>query len=536
MNTDNAWRHFTLTYTPPEKGSTIANVSYYYNDKKYDGTMKPYNNYDKALNEQVDISKLTDNSTLSDPYKVRWGFTASTGSPNSAPSTYAVVMQEMPNVANIDSEVKLFDLSQYDSNGVKGREISDLDKRPSASLISASKDPKYNVANGDSLRFDYNLNYTSGFAGTGENIKTVMNLPKNVNFVPDTTTKLGQNGDVGQIIYSNFENESDNKTVPISASDITTDASGNSVLNLSLTKMSKENENIKVEMFGKAHMVDLPTKVLGEHTSYKSLHYIDDIMSPSFLISDKMNLTTNDDLDLGTINATNSANNSVNLNLSLSYDNSKSVFDNKNVMLYTKIDNKNPVSTTINTSDGKATYDIANNISGSTELNATSLGTGDHTITVYAVDSLGRTTNEITYQVTVEGKELKLLVDPSYKFQNINYLPSDGYIKRLGDWKVSVLSADTPWTLMASGENLKLDDDKTKDLGPMVYRNKNKTNYPLNDGTPIIASSNSQSETPKKTDISSEWNSNDGILLEDNAVKTAGHYSGEITWRLIDSI
>jgi hypothetical protein len=250
-----SWQHFKLTYTPPESGSTIAKISYVFNDKTYDGKIKPYLQYNKKNDRQINIARFMKNNNT----KVRWGFTSSTGSPNSSPSTFAVIMQEMPNTANLNTTTSLYDLSQYDDNGNPGREISDLDKKETYETVDpAAKNPLYNVANGDNLRFDYNLTYNSGFAGTGGEITTAITLPKNVDFTPDSSNNIGR------IVYSGFSDESENKTVTISAADV-----ADGVVNISLQKMDTEGQKAKVELFGKAAATTTPTKVLGEHASIR---------------------------------------------------------------------------------------------------------------------------------------------------------------------------------------------------------------------------------------------------------------------------
>jgi len=530
---DKPWRHFTLSYVPPEAGSTKAHISYAYNDKDYNGLLKPVNQRDAVRNQEVDLSKVMKNNNR----YVRWGFTAATGSRNSKQSTFAIIMQEMPNVANIDTPTKLFDLSQYDDEGKFGREITDLGTKTTNEFTDNTyKNKKYNVANGDSLRFDYNLNYSSGFAGTGDQIVTNVKLPRFIDFTPDVTTELGSVGYFGQVVYSGFENSSDNKIIPLAPSDIITDESGNMSIKMNLNKMSNKGESIKIELFGKAVGTTIPQKVPNAHTSYNSMHFIDDVLSPAFVISDSLNLTTNDNLDLGVINAT-GPKDTVNLNLTTKYTKDTSVFDGTEVKLYTQIDNNKATAQTLSISKGTATYDIANNLVGATQFDASTLGVGDHLITVYVVDNLNRTTDAITYRVTVEGKQLDLLLnDEVYKFKDVNYLPDDGYIHRQGDWKVSVISADTQWTLTATGADLALDDHPEQTIGPMVYHDKNNKDSPLDTGTPIIAYDDEADPETTTTNVSGKWSENDGILLRDTAVRPAGHYTGRITWNLTDSV
>lgn len=530
-----AWHHFTLNYTPPVSGSTIATVQYIFNDKHYDGTPTSFNQWDKKT-VNIDISKLMTldiGSSNPDPYKVRWGFTASTGSQYSAPSPVSIVVQEMPNVANIDVDTKLYDLSEYNAaDNTWEREISDLDKKDNG---VSSNNPKYNVANGDKLRFEYNLNYISGFAGTGGEIATKLNLPKSIDFSADSDTELGKEDAIGQIKYTNFATAEENQTIPIYANEVTTDSSGNQILNLSLHAMDQPGQNAKIELFGKAQATTTPTTVSGEHINYKSMHFIDDALSPSFIINDRLQLTTKDNLDLGTINTNDPNKSQVNLNLTANYQNNTK-FDKNNFTLYTEVDGKQLNSTVVSTSDQQTTYDIANNIGNSTQLTAEYLGVGTHTITTWAVDYLNRTSPPITYKVVVQGTQSSLEVSKDLYFKNINSQSSKGYVNRQGTWVVKVNSTDTPWTLTATAEPLTLKSDNTQELGSLFYRDKLGKDQTLTGQSPIIASDNNADPTTKVTDVAGSWGNDDGILLESVGVKQAGEYTSVINWNLINSV
>lgn len=531
-NINEAWHHFSLDYTAPKDGSTQATIHYIFNDKNYDGTVKPDGRWDDEYGT-IDISKLiTPDPTDPDSYKVNWGFTASTGSQNSAPADFGIVMQEMPNVANVEVTTRLFDLSQYNSDETNGREIFDLSNK---SLTESSTLPKYNVANQDKLRFDYNLEYLAGFAGTGTNITTKLNLPKSVDYTPDPETELGQSGAFGQIIYSNFSDPSDNKTVPIISQDIASDGKGNYWLDLTLNKLDTVDQNIKVEIFGRANATTTPKTVASEHVAYKSMRFVEDSMSPSFIINERFNLTTEDNLNLGTLNIMDPVNNQVNLNLTANYEKG-TAFDKKNFTLYTKVDDKAATSTVISTADQKTSYDISNNIANSTMLTANYLGVGTHKITVLAVDSMGRTTTPITYTVTVQGVESKLDVDPEVSFRDIHYEETKGYVNRSGNWKVKVESTDTPWTLTATADPLTMEDDTTQVVGPMFFRDKAGVDHTLENETPIIATYDNADPSSRTTDVGGSWGDDDGILLESEGVKKAGHYTSQIKWVLTNSL
>lgn len=382
-STDNSWRHITVDYTPPTEGSNTAHISYIYNDKNYDGTAKSYRNWDKRINQEIDISKIKGDSGNT---KVRWGFTAATGSPSSVPKDYAILFQQMPNVANADASTSLYDLSQYDSSGKLGRKISDLEKKETT---ESKDDPKFNVSNKDKLRFDYDIIYNSGFTGTGE-LTTVINLPEQVDFKPGINEDLADDT-IGQIIYSDGNND---KTTDISVSDITTDADGNQIINLKLDALKLEDEKLSVQLYGQANADKTPTTVANKHISYKGQYYIDDAMSPSFIINDSLEAETTDELTKDV-----AYEDDFNLSGKLKYTNgSKMDSDTK---VYTVINGKTRLangSLMIASDELSADFDISM-VSAST--NNSWLKVGENKVQVYAVDSMNRVSNSIEYTINV---------------------------------------------------------------------------------------------------------------------------------------
>jgi hypothetical protein len=120
----------------------------------------------------IDLSALNAKATSG---KAMWGFTAATGSSGSAQKDIEMVFENMPMVANVTSSVTMTDVSS-------DRVIEDYDKN--------NNKAKSTVYNGTKLNFDYQLHYDSGMADTGE-IMTSINLPQNVDFKPNSGTKVG---------------------------------------------------------------------------------------------------------------------------------------------------------------------------------------------------------------------------------------------------------------------------------------------------------------------------------------------------------
>ncbi|CAJ1200737.1 hypothetical protein CPR19088_GLDEOEPO_00806 [Companilactobacillus paralimentarius] len=390
---DHAWKHFTFYYYPPTSDtSNTASYKYRFNDQNIDGTAAVFNVMDRGSGT-IDLSKIGAQSK-----NIRWGFTASTGSQYSAPKTYSMIMQQMPNTANIESSSKLLDMSQYGSDSMLGREIKDLGENSSFRPDSASpigefiSKSDYNVSNNDTLLFQYDLNYDSGTLNTGE-ITTQIHLPKNVNFKTGLSDTVGS-GSIGKVVYSGNGSDS-SKSFEFSAADITSDAkSGDSVINMKLADMDTENQHATIYLYGQANAATTPLLVRGEPTSLHSDHYISDITSANFIINDQLNIASD------TTEQTVNSDEDVKLTGTLNYA-GNSTFDGKAVEMHTKINGTEiPSGEAVATSGSKTgTYTM---ISSSAISSGSPLKIGKNTIEVYAVDSLNRTSNKIVYTINVK--------------------------------------------------------------------------------------------------------------------------------------
>ena len=387
----NAWKHITFKYTPPESGSTTAKFTYSFNDQNRDGSAKPFNESNTVANQSIDIKSF--NST---DKRVRWGFTAATGSQYSKPQTYSVILQRMPNVANLKSETTLTDLSQFDSSGNKGRKISDLyqDSNYRDSISPFLKTPDYNVANGDKLQFDYDLDYISGTIGTGK-ISASIVLPKNVDF------KAGVNGDlestsIGKITYSG-DGAQDSNSYEISASDITTNSSGEKIVKISMDSLSTIGQKASVALYGIADSTKTPILVESEAASLRSDSYIEDLSSPAFIINDQLKIATTDTTtqDVEYDEVPNK------ITGTLNYANGSKI---GSMQFYTKINNNKAVA-----AEGKMVLS-SDELTGSYTIDSLTsadksngqLHIGKNTVEVYAIDAINRVSNVITYTINVK--------------------------------------------------------------------------------------------------------------------------------------
>ncbi|WP_334329747.1 hypothetical protein [Companilactobacillus sp. HBUAS59699] len=373
---DTAWKHVTFNYYPPtSSGSTTAHMSIAFADKTYDGTINPYSQWDGIgvggvhTPVEIDLSKL---GLKSGQTKIRWGITATDGSYNTVDQPQAVIFESIPAIANVLSTTGLFDITQ-------NRDIPDLDRNSSADA---------NVNNGDKLRFDYSLDYSSGLIGTGD-ITTTVNLPKNVDFTPDG------DGNIGQIVYGD-------KTVDIPSSALSSD--GTSV-NLTLDSLAEANPSAKIELIGTASVPDTATAtsttVEPAHTAYRSKHYTNDAMSPKFIINNESLVINNTD----ELNKTIKSDESAQLAGTVSYQKG-SKFDGKDLTVHTSVDGKALEDGTLSVAADATQGNYLLALSGSV------LGTGTHEVKLYLTDSGHRISNTITYEIVVK-PDNSLVITPT---------------------------------------------------------------------------------------------------------------------------
>lgn len=391
-----AWHHFTFTYKPDKDDSNYGYISYVYNDRETDGTVKPYSTWDKRPRDiddpiKIDLRKfnLSDGQT-----KIRWGFTGSTGSPGSTPGYNDVILEKIPAVANVIDTSSLYDVTQK-------RAIKDLDRR---SENPTASDSDYTVGDGDKLAFNYNLKYDSGAVGTGD-ITAKMQLPQHVTYQNDS------NNHIGEITYS----DDPNNVTYISASQLTTtkNADGDDVqtLNLDLGALSKKSTELNIKIYGTASApvsnTVTSTTVDPEHTAYKSDYYNADVMSYGFKITNqKLQITADKDSETQTIKKTDD----LKLKGTASYlFNSK--FSGDDLSAYGEVFDSNGKTTNMKSSWSVPVTKDATTGDYSLDIPKETLDPGSYKIKVYLTDSQGLVSNTVTYNITVTDSELVISPD-----------------------------------------------------------------------------------------------------------------------------
>lgn len=602
-----AWKHFTFTYYPPENGNK-PHIVYAFDDKKYDGSIKPFREWnirgdDTPSHRKIELD-LNEFNLKSGQTKLRWGLTSSTG--NTA-TTNAVIFESIPAVADVNATTNLYDYTQE-------RDIPDSDK-------DSTVDD--NVNNGDKLRFDYNLTYNSGFEYTGD-IKTQINVPKNVDFTAD------EEGNIGEIIYSTGD------AVKISAAELNTDGT----IDLILKSMGSDNASVQIRLYGTANIGSNAsaekTEVLPAHTSYDSDRYTGDVMTPKFHINpltDTLRLAPKDPDD--DMTRTIKTGKEAVMDMNIKYQNG-STFGTNKVSVTTIVDGEKSVSDyTVDATAMESDYSLV--LSG--------LEVGSHDVEVYVTDSKHRISDHLKYTVNVEDKKLLLDVDnereitmsnddeldiigsirnddgsdfenndssiafyingklitteitkfndnqdrsfydfsvsfdgsefkegynelvikasesngtpnpiqsepvtikvyitnkllqltsgKDYKFQSSNQSNESKILKRADKWTLDVTSAKTSWILTARSDGL-MGSNGIPLSGDMIYRKDGSENT-LDD--PVEIDRDDTASIDKEiTHIADEWLPTEGILLKVQPNASAGTYSGEIEWTLVDGL
>ncbi|WP_025025188.1 lectin-like domain-containing protein [Companilactobacillus nodensis] len=504
---DEAWHHFYFKYVPPSAGSTIAHISYVFDDKNYDGSIRSFNEWNRRPRKKgtyIDID--TKNFNLKPGQKrIRWGFTSSTGSPDTKATTNAIIFESIPAIASININSSLYDVTQE-------RGILDFDQNNQADV---------NVNNGDKLEFNYGLNYTSGLAESGQ-IDTRINLPSHVDFTPDDA------GIIGKITYQD-------KSVDITKDELTqeADSKGNITrfVKLKLPSLGYDNNNVQIQLNGKAdigsNVSSKVTNVDQAHTSFVSPHYTGDLMSPQFSINpveDTLKMTEGITPKMAIQHSQ-----SFEMQGTVEYQKG-SLFNCNKLDLHTSIDGGTSEVTElpVTKDKNKEEYDIVRK--------ASSLELGDHTVTLYVSDAKHRFSNKVTYDVTVEKDTsvLKLESSPNYKFQSINQSPEAGVVHRSGDWVLKVESLNSVWSLKAKTSGL-VDDKNNPLAGGLIFRKDGKDN-PLKDNQVLLDKDDKLINEDKVFDIAGHWQKDSGILLKIRSNASSGSYKGTISWTLTNSI
>lgn len=513
----NAWRHLKITYTPPKTG-TVGTLTYLINDKFPDGTDKELTAQDSKT-FSIDISKLVGTN---DDQKVRWGFTASTGSPASSIDDFAMVIEKMPSIV--------------DMKGTS--QITDVTKNSSKTLGSSKE---LYTSDGDEIKLEQKLSYSGGISESGE-ITATVGLPEHVEYNGDA------NGVIGKLTYQAADGTTQTKEINKSAlKDVTITIPGKTEadppsyktvkgFDVTIPSMSAVGDNSNIEVYGTVKGPEsstlITTKVSGINTSYKADNYTGDTMSPDFVIDNEVLHIENTNSLSQELNQGDEAHFQGNISYLKG-----SLFDGEELLshveVYDQDGNKLPGvqkgDIQVDKDAKTGTYDIPYTLDG-LEKGKT------YTFKVKLSDSKDRISNTLEYQVKIKSdKNLALTVD-NYRFQTINMGSKIGeYIKRSGDWDVNVNSTGLNWKLTAKSAGLFSEKDSSYSE-PLYFLDKNLNAKSLSSDTLIAQEDSISSTESQNTDVTDAWSENDGILLKNVNPNLAGEYKGEIEWTLSETL
>lgn len=137
----------------------------------------------------------------------------------------------------------------------------------------------------------------------------------------------------------------------------------------------------------------------------------------------------------------------------------------------------------------------------------------------------------------VVNKILDLEVSLKLNFQSINYGSTKKILGRTNDFDVSVTSLKNPWVLRASTTGLY--NGSQPFYGNLIYKDSATSDPIVLSSTPQTIDEDLTSHTTKTVDdISDDWTSNSGLLLENDTSKEnkAGQYTGTLNWTAINSL
>lgn len=521
-----AWHHLTVTYTPPEAGSTNATLKYVFNDKTIEGLEPPSEDRDQQLitrELKLDLSKL--NATTGT--KLYYGFVGTNSiAMNSA--TNAVVFEELPSLVEADKNAYVVD----ETNKTKVSSSTDVMKDNDKTLTETTT-----VHPNDQLRFNYMLEYQSGKRDMLPVTATV-NVPDNVTVTPDSS------GNIGQVTYANANSE----PIPASAlkdTEVTDKKTGktSTVKMLTFTianSLSLTNPWANIELNATADPVpnvNTALQVPLSHATLEGDNYKTDVQTPPFTIqAARATLTltkTSDDV------ITTSPDHSVDLTGTMKIvendtPNVEQPINNSDINFYVSVDG----------GDAQLVKDTASP-NGHFAIPFNSTDENEHIITVYAVDPnyVGSdgipdtlASNKVTYTVKVKKNDLSLVSKDEYDFQFVRADEKERIIPRKDDWDVEVNSTNTTWVLTANSTEL-VDENNDTFNGGLVFTDESGNTSSLQDGKVLIDEDMTASPTQEITKVSDEWDSDEGVLLHVNSgVVPSGKYTGTIYWNLSDSI
>ncbi|HIW71611.1 MAG TPA: hypothetical protein H9875_03195 [Candidatus Levilactobacillus faecigallinarum] len=403
---------------------------------------------------------------------VRFGFTGSTGG---FTENNFVIFEQIPNVVSASATAKLTDTTT-------GAEIT------SGATVKGN----------DRIRLDYRLSYDDGELDW-DGLKAELTLPNNLTF--SSATVAYNDGTDANFSLAGLSNQQ--------------------VVN-ELKTLNSNNAWAKISLNGKVSNVagDVPTA-----TSYfRGTRAVTSAATVPFTVK-AVTSTLGLTVDKPTVSVGGGTDAKVTGKITLP---SGSTMTNSDLKIHATVNGKDLDTLTLSNADDLGKFSLT--------VPAGDLKEGDNTVVLYAVDSDGNTSADVTVVVTV-GTLAFDTVSTNSSFQNTVLTGSRQTVSTKKDWQLSIKdtrAVGSQWNLYArisepfasSGNNLS---------GSLVYEDTSGNINTIGTGNTLIETHAKTATDGSSVDVAGNWNTDRGMLLKLNGNNTAGTYSGQITWTLQDT-
>ncbi|WP_395321408.1 hypothetical protein [Levilactobacillus parabrevis] len=509
------WHHLTLKWQAPSAGSSLGEMTYYFDDKDPRTGMKLDNPAVQSV--QVDISKFH----LGADKKIRWGFTGSTGTRY---ENNLIVFEKVPGLVDVDANAQLVDKSQ-------ANKVID--------------DPKARVYTGDRMVLKYHLNYKSG-RDSWQKIQSKLHLPAGIAFNSATVTY-----DDGKLAA-----DKGTETFSINPDDI----SGQSVSGTLARSLSKnvavgETTGATITFTGyatsKIATASTPEEIAGQTSSFEGTNAITQATTSAFQL-----VAGEDDTSVMTMSLTgdhvlpgsdnrrgheslaSAADVTVRGRIDYRKKSDGTAIAGKTLTLQPRFNGESLQTKVITDVDKRGTYDFTYTIPAGNLL-----GDGhDNILELFAADTAAHlsATNSLQYTVTLQSGARSMSVSSFATFNKDNPQHMTGRQMRLKpdtNWSVVVhdsVGKNDAWTLQASASPL---TSRLRDgllAGDLKYVDGDGNENSLTQGSVNLEHHVTASDD-EDFDITKLWRDkpNRGIFLDIDGGAAQGQYMSRISWTLI---
>lgn len=483
MLSTGTWKHLTLKWR-----AATSQMTYTFDDKdpKTGAAQKG-----QTAVVTVDQSKLG----MEDDQKIRWGFTGSTGA---SFENNLVVFEQVPGLVDAAASAQLIDSTQ------------------SNRAITATNNT---VNSGDRLKLRYNLAYNGG-RESWKAIQAKMQLPTNVVFNSAT------------IDYAN----GDRQTI----SDLSGGSQGSVITAQLQNELSKNNPTATITFQGKAIAATTgDATVSATNSTFAGANAITQAGVPSFtvkktddatmsLVLTGQNVVSGSGSTLAELLQTQVADVAVTGKVNYVTGTADT---NNNLVLHPVLngEEQQPVPLSNDDPAGTFTYKLAADkiISGQANV-----------LTIYATDSKGHASNDVSYTITRSAGSRELVAAPASSFNVANPVQMSGTEMTLSpdnDWNVTVNDTKgkgDQWILTAQATPFvsKLRGSLSADL---TYVASDGTTSSLENGATTILTHTTSTDNDV-VNVTDDWNSDSGVFLRVHSDAIQGRYYSNITWTLTD--